>query len=118
MNPARAETTMYQLCFYVPESHLEKVKNAVFEAGAGRVGSYDRCAWQTAGTGQFRPLPGSEPFSGETGDLSQAPEHKVEMVCAAECLERAVDALLESHPYETPAWSAWPLAQPAAVERT
>ena len=102
--------TMHQLCFYVPESHLEQVKDAVFEAGAGRLGGYDRCAWQTPGSGQFRPLPGSEPFIGEAGGVSQVPEHKVEMLCADECLQRAIDALLEAHPYETPAWSAWPLA--------
>ncbi len=47
---------MYKICFYVPESHLEKVKEALFATGAGRIGDYDHCCWQTRGTGQFRPL--------------------------------------------------------------
>ena len=53
--------------FYVPTANAETVKNAVFEAGGGRIGNYDRCCWQTTGTGQFRPLAGSQPFLGEAG---------------------------------------------------
>jgi hypothetical protein len=63
---------MYKLCFFVPESHLETVKEAIFEAGAGRIGDYDRCCWQVLGDGQFRPLPGSQPFSGKQGELERA----------------------------------------------
>ena len=55
---------MYKLCFYVPESHLEEVKEAVFAAGAGKMGDYDACAWQTAGQGQFRPGEGADPHIG------------------------------------------------------
>ena len=54
---------MYSLCFYVPESHVEEVKQALFDAGAGRIGDYGSCAWQVLGTGQFQPMEGSEPFS-------------------------------------------------------
>ncbi|MGB1498121.1 MAG: NGG1p interacting factor NIF3, partial [Alloalcanivorax venustensis] len=54
--------TVYKLCFYVPEEHAEAVKNAVFEAGAGRIGNYDCCSFQVAGQGQFRPLEGSDPY--------------------------------------------------------
>lgn len=53
---------MYVMVFYVPQSHLEEVKEAVFSAGAGIMGGYDRCCFQTLGTGQFRPLAGSSPF--------------------------------------------------------
>ncbi len=103
---------MYQICFYVPDSHLAAVKAAMFDAGAGQLGNYAHCAWQTAGQGQFRPLPGSEPFIGAEAQLSVVAEHKVEMLCAAGCLDAAVAALLATHPYETPAWSAWPLERP------
>jgi hypothetical protein len=95
---------MYKLCFYVPESHLETVKTAVFAAGAGRVGAYDSCCWQVLGQGQFRPLEGSRPFLGETGNVEVVDEYRVEMVCAPEHIGAVVAALLESHPYETPAW--------------
>jgi hypothetical protein len=100
---------LYKLCFMVPPDHAEAVKSAVFEAGAGRLGNYDRCCWQTVGTGQFRPLEGSRPFAGETGHVSVAEEVKVELVCAEEFLQEAIRALKQTHPYETPAYEAWPI---------
>ena len=53
---------MHKLTFYVPETHLESVKQALFEKGAGKIGRYDCCCWQTKGVGQYRPLDGSDPF--------------------------------------------------------
>lgn len=95
---------MYKLCFYVPQSHLEVVKQAAFDAGAGRIGDYDSCCWQVEGTGQFRPLAGSDPFLGRQGEIEQVPEYRVEMVCAAEHIKAAVAAMIAAHPYEEPAW--------------
>ncbi len=94
---------MYKLCFYVPESHLESVKKAVFAAGAGRIGAYDSCSWQALGQGQFRPLQGSNPFIGQAGSIEQVAEWKVEMVVADELIHDSVKALKQAHPYETPA---------------
>jgi hypothetical protein len=99
--------TMHKLCFYVPESHLEPVKQAVFDAGAGRGACYDHCCWQVPGQGQFRPLPGSEPHLGETGQLQVVTEYKVEMAVEDEFLDAAIAALLRAHPYEEPAYDAW-----------
>ena len=62
---------LYQLFFYVSETYLEQVKNAVFEAGAGRVGNYLHCAWQTKGEGQFCPLSGSNPYIGKINHLEK-----------------------------------------------
>jgi hypothetical protein len=95
---------MYKLCFYVPETHLEIVKNAVFDTGAGQIGDYDRCCWQTLGQGQFRPLEGSNPFLGEQGWVEQVPEYKVELVCEDHLIEAAIQALVIAHPYEEPAY--------------
>jgi hypothetical protein len=95
---------MYLLCFYVPEDALERVKDAVFAAGAGRIGHYDHCSWQTAGQGQFRPLAGSNPAVGRQDSLEKVVEYKVEMVCQEQCVRAAVRALREAHPYEEPAW--------------
>jgi hypothetical protein len=100
---------MYQLCFYVPESHLETVKLAVFDAGAGHVGNYECCAWQTQGLGQFRPKKGSQPYVGEQEKLETVVEYKVELVCEDEIIKAAVIALLDVHPYEEPAYSVWRL---------
>ncbi|WP_374441161.1 NGG1p interacting factor NIF3 [Pseudomonas panipatensis] len=101
---------MYKLCFYVPESHLETVKKAVFTAGAGRIGAYDSCCWQVLGTGQFRPLQGSKPFLGEVGLVEHVPEWRVELVVADELIHDSVKALKTAHPYETPAFEVWRLS--------
>lgn len=95
---------MYLLFFYVTENYLESVKAAIFKAGAGVYGKYDQCAWQTQGEGQYQPLSGSTPFSGEINQLSQMPEYKVEIFCDAEHLDAAVAALKSAHPCETPAY--------------
>lgn len=101
---------MHKLVFFVPESHLEPVKNAVFTSGAGRLGDYEHCAWQSLGQGQFRPMQGSDPFLGETGKLERVFEYRVEMVCADELVEAALKALKQAHPYEEPAFDLWRLA--------
>jgi hypothetical protein len=100
---------MYKLAFFVPPSHVEQVKSALFAAGAGRVGAYDSCSWQVLGQGQFRPLDGSQPFIGQTGQIEQVEEWKVEFVVADELIREAVAALKSSHPYETPAYEVWKL---------
>ncbi|MGR8942210.1 MAG: NGG1p interacting factor NIF3 [Gammaproteobacteria bacterium] len=95
---------MYQLCFYVPESHLETVKEALFSQGAGQFAAYDQCCWQVRGEGQFRPQAGSRPYSGETERLERVTEYKVEMICRDEAIKSVMQALLDVHPYEEPAY--------------
>lgn len=95
---------MYKLGFYVPASHLECVKHACFEAGAGRIGNYDQCSWQTLGDGQFRPQSGATPFIGAVNQLEQVPEYRVEMICERDRVRAVVTALIAAHPYEEPAW--------------
>lgn len=98
---------MYQLSFYVPESHLETVKDALFAQGAGEFNAYDQCCWQVRGEGQFRPLPGSRPYLGETRRLEKLTEYKVEMICRDEAIKTAVQTLLAVHPYEEPAYQVY-----------
>lgn len=100
---------MYKLCFYVPISHLNSVKEAVFNAGAGNLGNYSHCAWEILGEGQFMPLQGSNPFIGETNEIEKVSEYKVEMVCVHECIHEVIAALKKEHPYETPAYYVWKL---------
>ena len=97
----------FKLEFYVPETHVETVKQALFAAGGGRWGNYAECCWQAAGTGQFRPLPGSDPFVGSAGALEQVTEIKVDMLVDAAALPAVIAALRASHPYETPAFYYW-----------
>lgn len=102
---------MFKLGFYVPESHLEAVKEAVFETGAGRIGDYDCCCWQVLGSGQFRPLVGSRPFLGREGEVETVAEYRVELVCTDELVGEAVAALKRAHPYEEPAYDVVRLAE-------
>jgi len=95
---------MYKIGFYVPDAHVEPVKQAMFAAGAGRIGNYDSCCWQTQGQGQFRALDGSQPFVGQRGLVECVPELRVEMVCEEPVLQAAISALRATHPYEEPAF--------------
>lgn len=96
---------MYQLSFYVPESHLDVVKAAVFAAGGGRIGNYEHCAWQVQGQGQFRPLAGANPHLGAVGALETVDEYRVELVVRDELVAAVVTALKAAHPYEEPAYA-------------
>ena len=101
---------MYKLVFFVPSTHLEDVKSAVFKAGAGKIGNYENCCWQTLGQGQFRPLEGSTPFLGSEGDLELVEEYRVELVYDDALIKPVVASLVDAHPYETPAYDVWRLA--------
>ncbi len=98
---------IYKIEFYVPETHLAKVKSAIFAAGAGKIGNYDCCCWETEGIGQFRPCDGSNPFIGKKDGVEKVRECKVELVCDPKHIKKAVAALKKAHPYETPAYQYW-----------
>ena len=98
---------MYKLTFYVPKAHLEAVKNHLFEHGAGKIGNYDCCCWQTKGIGQFRPLEGSKPFSGEIDKTQREEEWLIEIVCEDSLLKTIISELKKAHPYEEPAFQYW-----------
>lgn len=88
----------------MPETHLNIVKNAIFKAGAGIMGNYACCSWETSGTGQFRPMEGSNPFIGTLSKIEQVKECKVETICEEPVLNDIIKALKQSHPYELPAY--------------
>lgn len=96
---------MLTLIVYIPLTHVEDVKSALFKAGAGRYKNYDCCSWQVEGTGQFRPLEGSDPYIGERNQVESVPEARVEMICEEANLSAVIDALRASHPYEEPAFA-------------
>ena len=100
-----SDRQLLKIEFYVPEEQLHRVKQAMFDAGAGKVGDYDCCAWQILGEGQYKPGKRSNPFKGERGSLEILSEYKVEMVCAEEFIAEVVEAMKDSHPYEEVAYS-------------
>lgn len=95
---------MYKIIFYAPDTHVEQIKNAMFDAGAGKIGEYTCCAWQVLGEGQFMPLEKSNPYIGKKNVIEKVSEFKVEMVCTAALIVEAIQALKTAHPYEQPAY--------------
>jgi hypothetical protein len=100
----RLNMKQYKLSFYVPIDHAEKVKEAIFLAGAGRQGEYDQCCFETKGVGQFRPLKNAKPFVGEVSTLEKVEELKVEVLVNKSELKGVIKNLLTAHPYEEPAF--------------
>jgi hypothetical protein len=98
-----------KLIVFVPPEALEAVRDALFDAGAGRIGAYHRCSWYTEGTGTFLGGEGATPAVGETGREERVPELRLETVFPAELYERIIVALREAHPYEEPAFDVYEL---------
>lgn len=95
---------MFKFIFYVPKSDVEKVKSEVFKTGAGSLGHYRCCAWETLGVGQFKPLKGARPMLGSVDQLERVEELRVEILCTQDTVEQAVFAMKRAHPYEEPAY--------------
>lgn len=96
--------SLFKIVVYVPKDYLDNVKNALNSAGAGHIGNYSNCSFETIGQGQFKPLENSNPFSGEENKLSVFEEVKLEVIVDKENLNRAIDKMIESHPYEEVAY--------------
>ena len=93
----------------MPREALEATRDAVFAAGAGRIGDYERCSWYAAGTGTFLGGEGTNPTLGEAGREERAAELRVETVVPEQLLADVLGALKEAHPYEEPAYDVYPL---------
>lgn len=98
-----------KLVWFVPENALDATRNAVFEAGAGRIGDYARCSWYAGGTGTFLGGDGADPTVGERGREERVDELRVETVVPVDRLTEVVAALRSAHPYEEPAYDVYPL---------
>jgi hypothetical protein len=99
-----------KLVWFVPEEALDATRDAVFAAGGGRIGDYERCSWYTNGTGTFLGGEGTDPTIGKPGREERTPEVRVETVVPADRREAVVAALLDAHPYEEVAYDLYPLA--------
>lgn len=89
---------------HVPPADVEKVKRALFDAGAGQIADYRDCSFDIEGTGQFTPVEGANPTEGEIGVPHRATEVRVEFVAPAARRHALLDALRAAHPYEEPAF--------------
>jgi hypothetical protein len=100
-----------KLVVFVPEEALDTVRDALFSAGAGRIGDYERCSWYTPGTGTFMGGESTEPSVGERGREERVPELRLETVFPAERQRDVVAALRTAHPYEEPAFDVYELVE-------
>lgn len=103
------ESENRKLVVFVPSEALDRVRDALFAAGAGRIGDYERCSWYTEGTGTFYGGEGTSPTVGERGREERVPELRLETVFPAGRHDDVVAALREAHPYEEPAFDVYPL---------
>ncbi len=112
LKPAETRDREYKLITFVPEEHLEKVSEALFAAGCGRIGQYTHCSFRSPGTGTFFGEEGTNPTVGQSGRLETAAEIRLETVVPIGQLPQALQALRQSHPYEEPAFDLVRLAAP------
>jgi dinuclear metal center YbgI/SA1388 family protein len=106
---APLKNRLLKLVTFVPEAHIEKVREALFNAGAGVIGKYDRCSFVSSGTGSFRAGEGANPFTGEKGKDHFEEEVRLEIILFSYMRDKVIKALMGSHPYEEPAYDLYPL---------
>ncbi len=110
LKPAQPTSEQFKLVTFVPEPHLERVRAALFEAGAGRIGDYRCCSFSSPGTGTFFGEEGTNPTVGQSGKLESAVEIRMETIVPIGSVEAVMKALRGSHPYEEPAFDLHLLA--------
>jgi hypothetical protein len=98
-----------KLVVFVPREALDTVRDALFAAGAGRIGEYERCSWYTEGTGTFLGGERTKPNVGRAGREERVAELRLETVYAVERHDEVIAALRSSHPYEEPAFDVYEL---------
>ncbi|MFO7765297.1 MAG: Nif3-like dinuclear metal center hexameric protein [Pelovirga sp.] len=113
LEPARTDGYR-KLVVYVPSGHENDVMDAMFKAGAGHIGAYDRCSFRTIGTGTFRGGADTDPFIGTPGSQEEAEELRLETIIPVHLQERVVTRMIKAHPYEEVAYDLIPLANPVA----
>lgn len=107
-SPARGS----KVVVFVPRSHAARLREALAELGAGRIGNYSQCSFSLEGTGTFLGGEGSRPAVGRSGRLEALTEVRLEVVCPEALLPLLGPAIRAAHPYEEPAWEVYPLAAP------
>lgn len=101
---------LLKLVTFIPATHLEEVRQAIFNAGGGTIGNYDSCSFNISGEGTFKANEGANPFVGEINTLHKEPEIRFETILPRHLENEVVGALLNAHPYEEVAYDLYPLA--------
>jgi dinuclear metal center YbgI/SA1388 family protein len=109
------EDKLKKLVVYVPESHADAVREAIGNAGAGHIGNYSHCTFNSRGTGTFLPQDGANPFIGEAGKLEKVEEVRIETIFPASIQKKVISSMLKVHPYEEVAYDVYPLENEGKV---
>jgi hypothetical protein len=96
-----------KLVVFVPREALDDVRDALFAAGAGRIGAYERCSWYAAGTGTFLEDDTTDPSVGPSGSEQRVSELRLETVFSSDRHDAVIEALRAAHPYEEPAYDVY-----------
>lgn len=102
-------STLVKLVTFVPEMFAEKVRAAMFDAGAGNIGNYSHCSFNTKGVGTYQAGIGANPFAGQIGNIHNEPEIRIELVLESWKLRDTLNALKSNHPYEEVAYDVFQL---------
>lgn len=100
---------LFSLAFYTPAAEAEKVRQAILDCGAGHIGNYTHCSFNSNGEGTFKALSGANPYVGKIGELHREEEIKTEITVPEYLLNQSIRALVNAHPYEEPVWNVIPL---------
>ncbi len=100
---------VFKFAVYVPIQHADRVSQAIFKGGAGKIGKYTETSFNISGKGAFKPMEGTNPFIGKIGKREEVQEIKIETVVAERDLESVVQAMKDNHPYEEPAYDIYKL---------
>jgi hypothetical protein len=98
-----------KIVVFAPKTHAEFVRQAMGDAGAGRIGLYSHCSYSVDDTGRYKPLEGAHPAIGEVGSFEQVQEERIECVCQRDKAKAVIAAMRKAHPYEEVAFDIYPL---------
>jgi len=104
--------TFMKLCVFVPREDKAKLQDALFHAGAGKLGDYSECSFSTDGIGTFYPEEGANPYIGQKGARENAEETKLEVILPKAKVSSVLSAMRAAHPYEEPAFDLYDIAYP------
>ncbi|WP_249871078.1 Nif3-like dinuclear metal center hexameric protein [Oceanobacillus saliphilus] len=99
----------YKLAVYVPQTHVEEVREALSKSGAGHIGNYSHCTFQSKGQGTFKPLEGANPYIGSENELEYVNEIKMETIVQQSNLQNTIHHMIDAHPYEEVAYDIYPV---------
>jgi len=100
---------IFKFAVYVPVQHADKVSQAIFKAGAGKIGKYTETSFNISGKGTFKPMEGTNPFIGKIWEKEEVQEIKIETVVAERNLDSVIQTMKDNHPYEEPAYDVYEL---------